>query len=120
MRQDGVLVRPLRNIAGTDEFCEVFLDGARVPVANVVGKAGNGWSIAMYALAQERSVGLAQRSLKLSGEFRQLAEIFLHVKDEMASAWAAIQDIIKEELEARRRSPQDDMLNPCLSVRERV
>jgi alkylation response protein AidB-like acyl-CoA dehydrogenase len=75
MRQDGVLVRPLRNIAGTDEFCEVFLDGARVPFANVVGKAGNGWSIAMYALAQERSVGLAQRSLKLSGEFRQLAEM---------------------------------------------
>jgi alkylation response protein AidB-like acyl-CoA dehydrogenase len=75
MRQEGVVVRPLRNIAGTDEFCEVFLDGARVPVANVVGEAGNGWSIAMYALAQERSVGLAQRSLKLSGEFRQVAEM---------------------------------------------
>ncbi len=44
-------------------------------------------------------------------EFRQLAEVFLHVRDEMADAWVAIQGIIKDELEARRRSPQNDMLN---------
>jgi alkylation response protein AidB-like acyl-CoA dehydrogenase len=75
MRQDGVQVRPLRNIAGTEEFCEVFIDEARVPLANVVGELGKGWTMAMYALAQERSVGLAQRSLKLSGEFHKVAEL---------------------------------------------
>lgn len=75
MRQAGVDVRPLKNIAGTDEFCEVFLDAARVPLANVVGELGDGWRMAMYALGQERSVGLAQRSLKLKGEFRRLADM---------------------------------------------
>ena len=75
MRQEGVTVRPLRNIVGTEEFCEVFLDGARAPVANVVGELGAGWSMAMYALGQERSVGLAQRSLKLMGEFKLLASM---------------------------------------------
>jgi len=73
MHQEGVTVRPLRNIVGTDEFCEVFLDGARAPLANVVGSLGDGWRMAMYALGQERSVGLAQRSLKLKGEFNALA-----------------------------------------------
>ncbi|GCE42157.1 Butyryl-CoA dehydrogenase [Rhodococcus wratislaviensis] len=75
MHQDAVDVRPLRNIAGTDEFCEVFLDGATTPMTNIVGEPGNGWSMAMYALSQERSVGLAQRSLKLRAEFTALAEI---------------------------------------------
>ena len=73
MHQEGVTVRPLRNIVGTDEFCEVFLDGARAPISNVVGELGDGWRMAMYALGQERSVGLAQRSLKLKGEFNVLA-----------------------------------------------
>jgi alkylation response protein AidB-like acyl-CoA dehydrogenase len=75
MRQAGVDVRPLKNIAGTEEFCEVFLDGARVPLANVIGELGDGWRMAMYALGQERSVGLAQRSLRLNGEFQRLAEM---------------------------------------------
>lgn len=75
MRQEGVEVRRLRNIAGTEEFCEVFLHDARVPLENVVGNLGDGWSLAMYALAQERSVGLAQRSLKLEGEFRRLTRM---------------------------------------------
>ena len=75
MRQEGVEVRPLRNIAGTEEFCEVFLQEVRVPLENVVGNLGDGWRLAMYALAQERSVGLAQRSLKLEGEFQRLAQM---------------------------------------------
>lgn len=75
MAQEGVKVRPLRNMAGTEEFCEVFLDAARAPLANIVGELGQGWSLAMYALGQERSVGLAQRSLKLRGEFLNLAAI---------------------------------------------
>jgi len=73
--QQEVSVRPLRNIAGTNEFCEVFLDGAFVPTENVVGELGNGWNMAMYALGQERSVGLAQRSMKLTGEFNALLRL---------------------------------------------
>ncbi len=44
-------------------------------------------------------------------EFRQLAETFLHVKVKSQDAWTQIQAIILSELESRRRSPRDDMLN---------
>lgn len=75
MRQPAITVRPLRNIAGTEEFCEVFFDGAVAPTDNIVGARGEGWKQAMFALAQERSVGLAQRSMQLTGEFERLAEL---------------------------------------------
>lgn len=44
-------------------------------------------------------------------EFRQLAETFLHHVDQRATAWMAIQAIMRDELEQRRLHPQDDMLN---------
>jgi alkylation response protein AidB-like acyl-CoA dehydrogenase len=50
----GVTVRPLRQITGESEFGEVFFDEARVPRANLVGKIGEGWTIAMTVLAYER------------------------------------------------------------------
>ncbi|MGB2710658.1 MAG: acyl-CoA dehydrogenase family protein [Conexibacter sp.] len=58
MEQDGVEVVPLRQITGEAEFNELFLDGARVPDANVLGGVGNGWKVALTTLMNERS-GLA-------------------------------------------------------------
>jgi alkylation response protein AidB-like acyl-CoA dehydrogenase len=58
MEQDGVQVRPLRQITGESEFNELFLDGARVPAENVLGGVGNGWKVALTTLMNERS-GLA-------------------------------------------------------------
>ena len=40
MEQDGVQVRPLRQITGESEFNELFLDGALVPHENVLGGVG--------------------------------------------------------------------------------
>lgn len=54
MRQPGVTVRPIRNIAGHEELCEVFLDDARTPVANLVGELNRGWDIAKALLGFER------------------------------------------------------------------
>ncbi|WP_018699316.1 acyl-CoA dehydrogenase family protein [Amorphus coralli] len=50
----GITRRPIRTIAGDDEFAEVFLDEVRVPLANVVGEIGAGWSVATSLLDQER------------------------------------------------------------------
>ncbi len=58
MEQDAVQVRPLRQITGGAEFNEVFLEEARIPDANVVGGAGNGWKVALTTLMNERA-GLA-------------------------------------------------------------
>ena len=42
MRSPGIDVRPLRTMAGNTEFCEVFYDDVRIPIANVVGELGGG------------------------------------------------------------------------------
>ncbi|GLZ31763.1 acyl-CoA dehydrogenase [Lentzea sp. NBRC 105346] len=58
MHQDGVTVRPIRQLTGTSEFNEVFFDGARTAAANVVGEPGDGWRIAMATLGYERGVAM--------------------------------------------------------------
>ncbi|QGG94017.1 acyl-CoA dehydrogenase family protein [Actinomarinicola tropica] len=55
MLQDGVEVRPLREMTGRALFNEVFLDEARVPHANVIGDVGDGWRVANTTLMVERS-----------------------------------------------------------------
>lgn len=56
MRMDapGVTVRPLRTLAGSTEFAEVFLDEVRVPVADRVGEENDGWRVTMVTLSFER------------------------------------------------------------------
>ena len=55
MRQDGVEVRPIRQITNEAHFNEVFITDARVSDANRLGEAGEGWRVLQTALAYERS-----------------------------------------------------------------
>jgi hypothetical protein len=54
MKTPGITVRPIRNLAGNPEFCEVFFDAVRVPRANLVGAMNEGWTIAKALLSFER------------------------------------------------------------------
>jgi alkylation response protein AidB-like acyl-CoA dehydrogenase len=54
MTAPGITVRPIRNIAGEEEFCEVFFDNVRVPRTNIVGELNNGWTMAKALLSFER------------------------------------------------------------------
>jgi alkylation response protein AidB-like acyl-CoA dehydrogenase len=54
MKQPGVEVRPIEQIDGSAEFCEVFFTDARCPKDNVVGGVNNGWNVAMTTLGFER------------------------------------------------------------------
>jgi alkylation response protein AidB-like acyl-CoA dehydrogenase len=74
--QPGVTVQPIKNIAGESELAEVFLDDAVVPKQDVVGEINNGWEMANYALANERGIHFAQRSLKMKQEFHHLVTLF--------------------------------------------
>ena len=50
----GIEVRPIDTVLGSSEFCEVFLDDVRVPVANRVGAENDGWRITQVTFAFER------------------------------------------------------------------
>jgi alkylation response protein AidB-like acyl-CoA dehydrogenase len=63
MDTPGITVRPIRTMAGVHKFCEVFYDGVRVPLSNIVGGLNNGWATAMSTLAFER--GTASLALLL-------------------------------------------------------
>ncbi|MEM7541562.1 MAG: acyl-CoA dehydrogenase [Pseudomonadota bacterium] len=54
LAKPGATIRPIRNIAGHEEFCEVFLDNVRVPAEDLVGEINQGWTIAKALLGFER------------------------------------------------------------------
>ena len=58
MNTPGVTVRPIDSMGGQKEFNEVFFDNARVPYECLLGPRGDGWNVAISALAYER-VGAA-------------------------------------------------------------
>ena len=60
LRQREIEVRGIRQITDESEFAEVFFSGALAKREDMVGKVGEGWSIAMTVLAYERgSMSLA-------------------------------------------------------------
>jgi alkylation response protein AidB-like acyl-CoA dehydrogenase len=72
MRSPGIDVRPIETIEGGSEFCEVFYDEVRVPVANVVGERDNGWRVAMSTLSFERGTAYTASQVRLSGTVEEL------------------------------------------------
>lgn len=74
MRQPGVTVRPLRQISGSNEFNEVFLDNVRTPADWIVGGRGQGWQVSRTTLKHERdSIGSAETAETLLRKLVQTA-----------------------------------------------
>ena len=73
MATPGIRRRPIRTIAGDDEFAEVFFDDVAVPLDNVVGEIGGGWEVATAVLAEERlRIGSPALALKALERLRML------------------------------------------------
>jgi alkylation response protein AidB-like acyl-CoA dehydrogenase len=75
MHQDGVHVRPIRQLTGTSEFNEVFFDEAVTDASLVVGGAGNGWRVAMATLAYERGVATLGQQVGFRRELDALIDV---------------------------------------------
>ena len=75
MKQDGIEIRPIVQMTGTSEFCEVFYDGARTPADHIVGARGEGWKVAMGTLAFERGASTLGQQAHFEQELDKIIEI---------------------------------------------
>ena len=51
----GLTIRPIRDLAGSEHFCEVSFEDVFVPESMLVGREGDGWKQVTSELAFERS-----------------------------------------------------------------
>ena len=70
----GITIRPLRDIAGEEMFCEVFFDDARVPVSYRLGEENEGWLVAMGTLGSER-VGTAGLAIGMKSDLQAMVNL---------------------------------------------
>jgi len=67
MHSPGITVRPIITLDEDREVNEVFFEDVKVPIANLVGSEGKGWTYAKYLLGHERTgiagVGASKREL---------------------------------------------------------
>ncbi|MDE2597188.1 MAG: acyl-CoA dehydrogenase family protein [Sphingomonadales bacterium] len=75
MKAKGVTVRPIHQIQGDEEYCEVFLDDVEVPVADRVGEEGAGWAVAQATLSSERGLTLMELSYRMRGAMHYIASL---------------------------------------------
>lgn len=71
MTTPGLTVRPIETMDEKRHSNEVFFNDVRVPVANLVGEEGGGWSLGKALLDRERGFGAAS-ALRLSQHLRGL------------------------------------------------
>ncbi|SFV15247.1 acyl-CoA dehydrogenase family protein [Pseudoduganella namucuonensis] len=57
MKSPGVTVKEIRTMDGYRHVNEVWLEDVRVPVENLIGEEGGGWTYAKYLLKNERTAG---------------------------------------------------------------
>jgi alkylation response protein AidB-like acyl-CoA dehydrogenase len=87
MHAPGVTVRPIETIDNSVTINEVFLDDVRVPLANLIGERGQGWTYAKFLLANERhSNALIQRTKQDLARFRNL------LKSSQPDGWRLLDD----------------------------
>ncbi len=83
MESPGIDLRPMVQITGHAEFCEMFLDDVLVPRENLLGARAQGWKIAMHVVAHERGTAAVARQVTLRTWFdRLVADTAAAVVDE--------------------------------------
>lgn len=84
LQSPGVDVRPIRQLTGESEFCEIFLTDVRIPVDRIVGRENHGWAVAQTTLSTERGVGV----VGLQEQLRSAFEFLVNTATQRSSAYA--------------------------------
>jgi alkylation response protein AidB-like acyl-CoA dehydrogenase len=98
MRQEGIEVRPIKQIDGSAEFNEVFFSNARAPRDNVVGGVNNGWKVAMTTLGFERGTSATTSHRRFQKELDHIIGLAKKngrgadpiVRQDLARAWSKV------------------------------
>ena len=83
MHSEGVEARPIKQIAGTSNFNEVFFTNVRIPDSQRLGEVGEGWSVALTTLMNER---LGASSLSLPPDYSHALELARGIEIDGSSA----------------------------------
>jgi alkylation response protein AidB-like acyl-CoA dehydrogenase len=94
----GIEVRPITTLTGGHDFCEVFYDDVRVPLANVVGKLNDGWRVAMATLSFERGTAFLSEQVRLGRRVEELARLAARVPGPRGQARAIDDDEVARRL----------------------
>ncbi|WP_068270676.1 acyl-CoA dehydrogenase family protein [Aldersonia kunmingensis] len=89
MSTPGVDVRPIREMTGSAEFCEVYLDDVIVPETQVLGEVNRGWGVVNSGLASERAY-VGANAVMLDLLFDDLIELAQYI--ELPGGTSAIED----------------------------
>ena len=65
MKSPGIDIKPIRTMLQDEHINTVFYDEVRIPITNVVGEVGKGWSTALATLSFERGLGFIGDQLEL-------------------------------------------------------
>ncbi|MGH9064230.1 MAG: acyl-CoA dehydrogenase family protein [Acidimicrobiales bacterium] len=98
MHQDGIEVRPIRQVDGSAEFNEVFFTDAHCPADNVVGGVDNGWKVAMTTLGLERGASATTGHRRFARELDEIIDEARRrgrsgdpvVRQRLALAWSKV------------------------------
>ncbi len=74
LESSGVTISPIKLISGKSPFCQVFFQDVRVPAKNLVGREGEGWTIAKRLLQHERAMISEMGTGGLGGRSQGLIE----------------------------------------------
>ena len=87
MKAPGIDIRPLRTMEGSTEFCEMYLDEVRIPVASRVGAENDGWRVAMTTLSFERGTAFVGEMLQTMELCHELASLATRITRRSGTAW---------------------------------
>lgn len=107
MDAPGIRRRPIRTIAGDDEFAEVFFDDVAVPLENVMGELNRGWEVATAVLSEERlRIGSPAQALRARERLRMMLratpmdQLSASLREDAALAEVEVQALCAAYLEA--------------------
>lgn len=90
MKLPGIDIKPVLSMSGEHHVNMVFYDNVRIPLANVVGAVGEGWSVAMSTLAFERGTAFLADQVELAHKIERT--IALAKKTRLENGGLAIED----------------------------